>query len=75
MVIDVSYTFMKVSVVVLLFWIGEEAVLRYDKELFKKFKGSEKKFNKKPMLLISPNGVKNQLCTTFHGKQHQIGSH
>ena len=24
------------SVVVLLFWIGEEAVLRYDKELLKK---------------------------------------
>ena len=30
------------SVVVLLFWIGEEAVLRYDKDLFKKFKESEK---------------------------------
>ena len=35
------------SVVVLLFWIGEEAVLRFDKELFKNFKGTEKKVQQK----------------------------
>ena len=35
------------SVVVLLFWIGEEAVSKYDKELFKKFKGSGKKVQQK----------------------------
>ena len=27
------------------------------------------------MILISKRIKKNQLCTTFHGKQHQIGSH